>query len=302
MSDGLVFDIRKYSIHDGPGIRTTVFFKGCPLRCLWCHNPEGQAFAPELMLRPGRCLQDCSECLSVCDAAALAKVADIPALERERCTACGRCAEACPTQAIEIVGRRLDVSTVMAEIEKDRIFLEDSGGGVTFSGGEPLVQTEFLGELLSECRKKGIHTVVDTCGFAPADALEKIADGADLFLYDLKQMDEEKHRKYTGESNRVILQNLRILARKQRDIIVRLPLVPGVNDDAENIIQTAEFLRSLGGITRISLLPFHRLGKDKYRGLQKKDVFEDFTLPSPARLEEIKRDLTSFGFTILTGE
>jgi pyruvate formate lyase activating enzyme len=302
MSDGVVFDIRKYSIHDGPGIRTTVFFKGCPLHCLWCHNPEGQAFGPELMVRPGRCLKECSECLSVCDAAALAKVADIPILERERCTACGRCAEACPTQAIEIVGRRLDVSAVMAEIEKDRIFLEDSGGGVTFSGGEPLAQTEYLEEVLSECRKKGIHTVVDTCGFAPAPAVEKIADRADLFLYDLKVMDEEKHKKYTGESNGLILANLRILARKQRDIIVRLPLVPGVNDDAENIIQTAEFLRSLGGITRISLLPFHRLGRDKYKGLQKKDVFENFTLPSPERLEKIKRNLASYGFTILTGE
>jgi len=302
MSQGLIFDIRKYSIHDGPGIRTTVFFKGCPLHCLWCHNPEGQSFTPELMVRPGRCLKECSECLSVCEPTALSKVADVPVLDRNKCTACGTCSDACPTQAIEIVGRRLGVSEVMAEIEKDMIFFEESGGGVSFSGGEPLAQPDFLEVLLSQCQKKEIHTVVDTCGFAPARTLEKIAARADLFLYDLKLMDEDKHKKYTGASNRIILENLKRLSQGQKNIVIRLPLLPGINDDEENLSQMAEFLRSLGGINQVSLLPYHKLGKDKYKGLEKKNLSENLTPPSAERLEKIKRDLTSYGFTVLLGE
>jgi pyruvate formate lyase activating enzyme len=302
MNKGLIFDIRKYSIHDGPGIRTTVFFKGCPLRCLWCHNPEGQSFMPEPMVRPKRCLKECSECLSACEATALAKIADIPVLDINRCTTCGKCADVCPTQAIEVVGRRLDVSEVIAEIEKDRIFMDESEGGVTFSGGEPLAQPDFLAALLSLCKKKEIHSVVDTCGFAPREALEKIADKVDLFLYDLKLIDDEKHKKYTGESNKIILENLESLAKMEKRIVIRLPLVPSINDDEENLSQMAEFLRSLKGITQISLLPFHKLGKDKYKGLQKRNPSENFTSPSAESLEKTKRDLMSYGFTVLMGE
>ncbi len=302
MSRGLVFDIRKYSIHDGPGIRTTVFFKGCPLHCLWCHNPEGHSFSPELMLRPGRCLKGCSECLSVCEPMALVKTADILVLDRNRCTACGICADVCPTQAIEIVGRRVDVCEVMAEIEKDRIFFEESGGGVTFSGGEPLAQPDFLEALLSQCRKKDIHTTVDTCGFVPREVLEKIADKVDLFLYDLKLMDEGKHKEFTGESNEAILENLKRLAEKQKNIVIRLPLIPNINDDEQTLSRIAEFLRSLKGISQISLLPFHKLGMEKYKGLQKRNPSENFASPSAEKLEKIKRDLTSYGFTVLIGE
>jgi pyruvate formate lyase activating enzyme len=302
MSPGLIFDIRKYSIHDGPGIRTTVFFKGCPLHCLWCHNPEGQSFTPELMVRPGRCLKECLECLPVCEPTALSRVADTPVLDRKKCTACGICADVCPTQAIEIVGRRLGVSEVITELEKDRIFFEESGGGVSFSGGEPLAQPDFLEALLAECRKKEIHTTVDTCGFAPAEALEKIAGKTDLFLYDLKLMDEDKHKEYTGESNRIILENLKRLSHRQKNIVIRLPLLPGINDDETNLSQMAAFLRSLGGISHVSLLPYHRLGKDKYKGLEKKNFSEEISPPSAEKLEKIKTDLTSYGFTVLLGE
>lgn len=302
MSQGLIFDLRKYSILDGPGIRTTVFFKGCLLRCLWCHNPEGQSFTPELMIRPGRCLKECSECLSVCEPAALVKTADIPVLDRNRCTACRICADVCPTQAIEIVGRRVDVSEVISEIEKDRIFFEESGGGVTFSGGEPLSQPDFLDALLSQCRKKDIHTAVDTCGFAPGEVLDKIADKVDLFLYDLKLMDEGKHKEFTGESNEGILENLKRLAEKQKNIVIRLPLIPNINDDEQNLSRIAEFLCSLKGISQIGLLPFHRLGMEKYKGLQKRNPSENFASPSAEKLEKIKRDLTSYGFTVLIGE
>jgi pyruvate formate lyase activating enzyme len=302
MSQGLIFDIRKYSIHDGPGIRTTVFFKGCPLRCLWCHNPEGQSFTPELMVRPGRCLKDCSECLLACEPTALAKIADIPVLDKNKCTACGKCAEVCPTLAVEIVGRRMDVPEIMFDIDKDRIFMDESGGGVTFSGGEPLAQPDFLAALLAQCRKKEIHTTVDTCGFAPGEAWDKIVDNVDLFLYDLKLMDAEKHKKYTGESSAAILDNLKRLAQKEKRIIIRLPIVRGINDDENNLSRLAEFLRSLKVISQISLLPFHKMAKDKYKSLQRQNLSEEFAAPSAERLEKIKKDLTSFGFSVQLGE
>jgi len=302
MREGLIFDLKKYAITDGPGIRTTVFFKGCPLLCRWCHNPEGQSFAPEIMTRPSRCLADCSECVSTCPEAAIVKTAGVPMLDRTRCTTCGKCADICPAQAIELVGRRISAAQLLREIEKDRIFHDDSGGGVTFSGGEPLSQPDFLSEILDLCRKKEIHATVDTCGFAPADVLERIAEKTDLFLFDLKALDEIKHFAFTGESNRLILENLKRLAAKGKKTVVRIPVVPGVNDDDENIRGTAEFLRSLGTISEISLLPYHKLGRDKYRGLEKKPSGDDFTPPSAERLEQIKRDLEVCGFRVSLGE
>ena len=226
MSKGLIFDIKRYSINDGPGIRTTVFFKGCPLQCRWCHNPEGQSFTPEVMVRSARCLKDCSECLAVCPEGALSKSGAILALDRIHCTACGECAEMCPTQAIEIVGRRLSPAELLREIEKDRVFHEESGGGVTFSGGEPLSQPDFLDEVLDLCRKKEIHAAVDTCGLAAPDVLERIAAQTELFLFDLKTMDEQRHIAFTGESNRLVLENLKRLAAMGKKIIVRIPVVP----------------------------------------------------------------------------
>jgi len=302
MTKGLVFDVRKYSIHDGPGIRTTVFFKGCPLSCLWCHNPEGQSFQPELIVRTGRCLKDCSDCLVACEARALVKIDGIPVLDQAKCTACGNCAAACPTLAVEMVGRLMEVSEIMAAIDKDRIFLDESGGGVTFSGGEPLAQLSFLTALLTECQKKGIHTTLDTCGFAPPASFEKIIDKVDLFHYDLKLMEPQKHKTYTGEPSGIILDNLKRLSREDKKIIIRLPVVPGINDDEDNLSQMAEFLRSLKTITEISLLPFHKMAKEKYRGLQKQNSSENLTPPSAERLEKIKGDLTSFGFTVRVGE
>jgi len=299
---GLIFDLKKYAINDGPGIRMTVFFKGCPLRCRWCHNPEGQSFGPEIMIRASRCLADCRECVSACPEKAITKPAETPVLDRPKCTACGKCADVCPAQAIELAGRRLSASDLVREIERDRIFLEDSGGGVTFSGGEPLSQPDFLSEVLDLCRKKEIPTAVDTCGFAAADVVERIASKADLFLYDLKVMDEKKHLAYTGESNRPTLGNLKRLAAKGPRTVVRIPVIPGVNDDAENIRETAEFLRSLGTIHEISLLPYHKLGRDKYSGLEKKAGGDDFTPPSPESMQRIKNSLEEYGFRVSLGE
>lgn len=301
-AEGLIFDLKKYAVNDGPGIRMTVFLKGCPLHCRWCHNPEGQSPSPEIMIRPSRCLADCRECVSTCPERAIGKPAQAPVVDRSKCTVCGECAEVCPAQAIEVVGRRLSASELVREIERDRIFLEESGGGVTFSGGEPLSQPDFLSEVLDLCRQKEIHTTVDTCGYAAPEIIETIARKSDLFLYDLKVMDEKRHLAYTGRSNRPTLENLKRLAAKGLRTIIRIPVIPGVNDDAANIRETAEFLRSLGTIREISLLPYHKLGRDKYNGLEKKNVSGAFSPPSSESMQGIKSSLEEYGFRVSLGE
>ncbi|MGB7294625.1 MAG: glycyl-radical enzyme activating protein [Candidatus Aminicenantales bacterium] len=302
MSEGLIFDIKRYSINDGPGIRTTVFFKGCPLDCRWCHNPEGRSSSPEIMVRPARCLEGCSECLAACPENALSKPGMSPVIDRARCTPCGLCTEICPTQALEIVGRRLSAVELVREIEKDRVFFEESGGGATFSGGEPLSQPEFLYEVLGNCRRKNIHSAIDTCGFAPPEILERIAAQADLFLFDLKAMDEQKHIAFTGQSNRLILENLKRLAGAGKRIIVRIPVVPGINDDPENTRRTASFLRPLETVSEISLLPYHKLGREKSQGIDRENSWQEFAAPTEETLEKIKADLESAGFRVTRGE
>ncbi len=302
MIAGLIFDIKRYSINDGPGIRTTVFLKGCPLQCRWCHNPEGQSFAPEVMVRASRCLKDCQACLAVCPEGALSKSGARIALDRIHCTVCGECAEICPTQAIEIVGHRSSPAELVREIEKDRIFHEESGGGVTFSGGEPLSQPDFLAEVLDLCRKKEIHAAIDTCGLAEPEVLERIAARADLILFDLKTMDEQKHSAFTGRSNRLILENLKRLAATGKKIIVRIPIVPGINDDTKNLRDTAAFLRSLDGISEISLLPYHRMGRNKSKGIEKESFCLEYETPTEESLERIQADLESSGFRVSRGE
>jgi pyruvate formate lyase activating enzyme len=268
VTSGILFDIRKYSIHDGPGIRTAVFFKGCPLACAWCHNPESQSFRPELLLRPGRCI-DCGACLTSCQPDAIhASPSGVGVVtDRERCTACGKCTLVCVAEARQLVGQQYSVNQVMAEIEADRVFYERSGGGVTFTGGEPLAQPRFLLELLSACHTRGISTVVDTSGFALWQVLDEIRPLVDLFLYDLKLMDEARHIHWTGISNSDILSNLRQLSETGSRILVRIPLIPGINDDEENLRAMGEFLASLSASPPVELLPYHNIAAAKYAGL-----------------------------------
>lgn len=302
MVKGTIFDIKKYSIHDGPGIRTTVFFKGCPLRCGWCHNPEGQLAKPEIIVKPYRCLKGCDACLAVCEREALSKANKSLIIDKRKCDACGKCVDVCSSEALEKIGQKVSVQEVMGEIEKDMIFHDESGGGVTFSGGEPLAQPDFLNALLEKCKENDIHITLDTCGHAAWKTLEKVWDKVDLFLYDLKIMEEKKHREYTGQSNRLILENLKKLAKKGKKILIRIPLIPGINEDEENIQASAEFIRSLGNIQEISLLPYHRLGKDKYKRLRRRNSFPSLDLLSEERIKKIKKAFLDYKFNVTIGE
>ena len=297
---GTVFDIRKYSIHDGPGIRTTVFFKGCPLNCWWCHNPEGQALKPEIMFRQPRCIQ-CDTCLAVCLAGAISRVDGVTSVDLGKCDLCGDCLANCYSQGLELAGRTLKVSEVLAEIEQDTIFYDQSGGGATFSGGEPLLQHEFLKALLEACQLKGIHTALDTSGYASWEALDDIRESVNLFLYDLKIMDDARHRHYTGVPNRLILKNLKRLSEMGQRLIVRIPIIPGINDDPQNLNQAGEFLSGLTSLERVDLLPYHKIGLGKYTSLQKNYLLNETQPPSEDQMAELASTFYGFGLNVKVG-
>lgn len=300
MVTGIVFDIKKFSIHDGPGIRTTVFFKGCPLNCWWCHNPESQAPEPELVFWEGRCIR-CGACLEVCDPGAIFWDGDVVSTDGEKCTLCGACAEACYAEAREIVGREMTVAQVMAEIERDVPFYDESGGGVTFSGGEPLAQRDFLLALLRACREKEIHTAVDTCGFATWETFDNIREYVGLFLYDLKLMDAAKHQKFTGVSNGLILRNLQALSQRGHDIFLRVPIIPGINDDDEEVRRIGAFAAALPRLERVDILPYHRAGVEKYGRLNEVYELPETRPPSDERMAEITQMLRGFGLQVKIG-
>jgi pyruvate formate lyase activating enzyme len=261
---GLIFSIQRFAVHDGPGIRVGVFFKGCPLRCWWCHSPESQSTKPELMLKADRCLA-CGACYDACPNEAVFTTPTGYDTNRDRCAGCGTCADACPTGARAIAGREFTVPELMREIDKDRVFIDRSHGGVTFSGGEPLMQWVFLGEAIDACRAAGLHTAVETSGFGTRHALA-IAARADLVFFDLKLFNEDRHRWYTGVSNRIILDNFAALAANHADVRVRVPVVPGVNDDDENLSDIATFAAT-HGVKTIERLPYHTAGAAKYARL-----------------------------------
>ncbi len=301
MKKGIIFDIKRYAIHDGPGIRTTVFFKGCPLHCPWCHNPEGQEEKPEIMWQASRCALECTACVSVCPQMAVEKKARIVLIDRQKCDLCGQCVEACLYEALEIVGREVTVEEVMAEVEKDRIFYEESGGGVTFSGGEPLFQPDFLEALLEACRQRNIQTAIDTCGYVSPEVMERIAQKVDLFLYDLKIIDDRKHREYTGVSNKLIFENLKMLLKKKKPVIIRIPLISGINDDQPNIKATVNFLYSLNSLKEVNLLPYHKGGDEKFRKLGKQNPRPEFRPSSETKIKKIKKMFESHGFSVKIG-
>ena len=267
---GIIFNIQRFSLHDGPGIRTTVFLKGCPLRCLWCRNPESIDPDPELMFDEEKCIS-CGKCLSICEKGAIKQTNDGKVtIIRELCDVCSACGKVCPSNAIKIVGRIVTVEEVMKEILRDLPFYRNSNGGVTASGGEPLFQPEFTEILFKAAQKEGINTALDTSGYSTWKVFEKILKATDFLLYDLKCMDSERHKKYTGVTNKLILENLVKADKLGLPIFIRVPVVPDANfageEDFKNL---ANFLSRLNNVVRVDLLPYHTLGEAKSRRLGK---------------------------------
>ncbi len=263
---GIIFDIKKFAIHDGPGIRTTIFLKGCPLKCWWCHNPESQNSKAEYIHK----------------VKAKSEASDIK-------------------DKRELVGREISSTDIIREVEKDRIFYEESGGGVTFSGGEPVMQFEFLSTLATKCKNLGIHTALDTSGYCSFKTLNWLGKVIDLFLFDLKFVDNEKHKKYTHVSNELILDNLIKLARLKHNINIRIPVIPDITDTDENITQICDFLTSLKVIKEVNLLPYMKMGEEKYRRLKRKYKLEKINIPTEERLHDIRDRVMEFGFKVNIG-
>lgn len=298
---GIIFDIKHYSINDGPGIRTTVFFKGCPLHCAWCHNPESISPKPQKMYNQAKCI-GCRACVDACPERACTLTPAGIVTDSLRCTACGRCAEVCPTLATEMSGRRVSVEEVVCTVEKDRPFYEESGGGVSFSGGEPTRQAAFLLALLKECGTRGLHRAVDTCGLVQTETLLEVASNAELFLFDLKHMDTAEHRLWTGVNNELIHHNLKILAESGAVISIRIPLVRGVNDGEENIAQSARFLASLAGEKKeVHLLPYHNIAEGKYTRLGEKYNGAELKEPENDTLRRIIDQFADYGLAASIG-
>ncbi|MDA3884972.1 MAG: glycyl-radical enzyme activating protein [Candidatus Delongbacteria bacterium] len=275
---GTIFNIQRFSLHDGPGIRTTVFFKGCPLKCIWCHNPESISGKIETVFDSEKCI-DCMICKGIRDIST---------------------ADKCPADSIEKIGNEITVEELFSEIEKDKGYYETSNGGVTFSGGEPLMQSEFIYEILKKCKVNGIHTAIDTCGFANLDNFEKMSELVDLYLYDLKFIDNALHKKYTGTSNEKIFSNLKYLSEKNKRIFIRFPLIPGITDTKKNITEVVVYLKGIN-FEQINLLSYHGYAKNKYIKLGIKAEIDELETISEERLEGIKQKFISAGFKTVIG-
>lgn len=287
MQRGIVFNVQKCSIHDGPGIRTLVFLKGCPLRCLWCSNPESQRLEPEIASFHKRCI-GCGVCAERCPEEAIHQDGALFPIDRNRCDGCLKCVEGCYAGSKQVVGREMTTAEVMTEVLKDRAFYERSGGGVTLSGGEPLAQPEFLLDVLRECRRRGIHTAMETSAHCSFAALGEAARHLDTLFVDLKHMDPERHRRLTGVSNALILANIRRLDRARQRFVIRVPVIPGCNDGPEQIESTARFCRELESVAGIELLPYHQLGEHKYFNLDEVYSLTGVEPPSEPRMAELR--------------
>lgn len=272
-----IFEIKRFAVHDGDGIRTTVFFKGCTLKCIWCHNPEGIGFKPQLAFYANKCI-GCGECKRICT--------------RDECITCGKCEEICLGSARKLYGREVTVEELMPQLLEDAEFYENSGGGVTLSGGECLCQADFCAELLRELKKNNIRTAVDTCGYVPRASIEKVMENTDIFLYDLKAIDEDVHIRCTGQPNGLILDNLRYIDSIGKPIEIRIPYVPGYNDD--QIEKMAKFLSGLKNITKIRVLPYHNYAGSKYASLTMENTLPDL-LPTEEEVRKAVELLKSYG-------
>lgn len=308
----MLFDIKRYAVNDGPGIRTTLFLKGCPLRCVWCHNPESWSPLPQRSYKQSKCI-GCHTCVDVCPEGALELTSEgIRPAEGVECLLCGRCAVECPTKALEICGRVWTMEELMAEVEKERDIMEQSGGGVTLCGGEPLNHPQYVIDLLKELGRRGFHRTVDTTLLAAPEWVLQVANECELMMVDLKLMDSERHRHWTGVGNERILDNLQMVAESGLvEVWIRIPLIEGVNTDEANIEATAEFLSNIHlapgggtkGVTQVNLLPYHDVGKDKHRRLWSQYNPQQFDMATPSNetLERCKAQFEVHGFKTIIG-
>lgn len=298
--EGIVFAIQRFSIHDGPGIRTLVFFKGCSLRCKWCSNPESQNFGQELFFHPEKCT-GCLACIHACPRNAISRRENGQIdFHRERCQNCGNCALVCTTKARKMEGWKMTVPEVIEEIKRDEDFYSSSGGGVTLGGGDPLTRPEFAESILMECKKAGIHTAIETAGHVDWSAIEKVLPYTDLFLYDLKHMNPNTHKANIGVDNTLILSNLEKLAKATKNIIVRTPIIPGFNDQEIEIRKIAQFVSKLN-ISELNLLPYHQYGVEKYRYLGREYPFAEKEKLDDAKIENLKRIAGSENLKVQVG-
>ena len=293
-----IFDIKRFAINDGPGIRVTLFMKGCPLRCVWCHNPEGLSPNRQKMYVKKKCI-GCRSCVEACPRGGLELTRDGIRSTGVECTLCGTCVDECPTLALEMAGKEYSMTELMKLVEKDRVVMETSGGGVTLCGGEPLMHPEALVEILEELERRGLHRTVDTTLYASETTVEKVLPHADLFMVDLKHMDSDKHRKYTGVPNEPILRNIRLIAEKGARYWIRSPLIEGVNADEENIIRCAEFLKELPNKPEIvNILPYHDIGISKHDRLGSDYNPDELVMSTPSQewQEHCVEIFKSYGF------
>ncbi|RJX26977.1 MAG: glycyl-radical enzyme activating protein [Dethiobacter sp.] len=299
---GLIFNVQYYSIHDGPGIRTTVFMKGCPLKCLWCQNPESQRLQREIFFELEKCT-GCGICVQACSEGAIELFEGRSRTNRKKCSGTGRCAEVCPVEARKIMGRSVTAKEVFEEVARDALFYQRSGGGVTLSGGEPLAQPRFAVSVLKLCKDAGIHTTVDTCGYASWDTVQQVLSYADLVLYDFKHIDPAEHKRYTGVSNELILDNARKIYHELAiPMLARVPIIPTYNDSADNIKATTQFISSeLGKNIKVHLLPYHRLGETKYERLEKMDLAVLIEPPAEEQMLALQEIVQSFGLEAVLG-
>jgi pyruvate formate lyase activating enzyme len=292
---GTVFNIQRYSIQDGPGIRTTVFLKGCPLRCAWCSNPESQNSQPEIAHRDSLCTK-CGKCVDACPARAISLDDKGVSINRQLCTNCGDCVNVCVPGALKVFGESMSAAEVFRQVKKDADFYRESGGGVTVSGGEPLSQPDFVAALFKLCRDAGIDTCIETCGLASIEALENVLPYTSLVLFDVKLADPAAHMKWTSKSNETILHNLGIIVKKEIPVIIRVPLIPGINDSEDELRNIARIAAgSLKDSVRVNVLPYHKFGLGKYQMLDRKYRLEELNTQTDAEIQSARQIFESFG-------
>ena len=289
----LVLSITRMTVHNGPGIRTLILFKGCPLRCLWCSTPEAQKDEAEIAFYSERCIH-CGQCVPVCPKNAVYLMGETVSINRALCNGCAKCAQVCYTEAMKLLGREMSIEELVTEAKKDAIVYKHSHGGVTISGGEPLANPEFTQELLRAFKEENISVGVDTCGHVPWMKIEKLLPYIDFFLWDIKHMNDEEHKKFTGVSNKLILSNARSVSERNVPLYIRVPVIPGYNDSEENIRATCEFARDLSSLVNIDLLPLHHLGKARYNSLNLAYPIADIPLIPDNALQNIKRLVESY--------